>query len=92
MLSIGEFARLGQVSPRMLRHYDHVGLLQPERVDSADGYRLHTDRHVCGRLKPWVSLSRVSERDDRGEQACCLRSTGQLATELDGVKLHALGP
>jgi DNA-binding transcriptional MerR regulator len=39
MLSIGDFARLGQVSPRMLRHYDHLGLLRPERVDPATGYR-----------------------------------------------------
>ena len=35
MLNIGEFARLGQVSPRMLRHYDEIGLLQPEQVDPA---------------------------------------------------------
>src|SRR4051794_30396549 len=39
MLSIGDFARLGNVSPRMLRHYDQVGLLRPERVDPSTGYR-----------------------------------------------------
>jgi DNA-binding transcriptional MerR regulator len=39
MLNIGEFARLGQVSPRMLRHYDAIGLLRPERVDPKTGYR-----------------------------------------------------
>ena len=39
MLNIGEFARLGQVSPRMLRHYDRLGLLAPERVDPDSGYR-----------------------------------------------------
>jgi DNA-binding transcriptional MerR regulator len=39
MLSIGDFARLGQVSPRMLRHYDDLDLLRPERVDPATGYR-----------------------------------------------------
>jgi DNA-binding transcriptional MerR regulator len=39
MLSIGDFARLGQVSPRMLRHYDELGILRPERVDRATGYR-----------------------------------------------------
>jgi DNA-binding transcriptional MerR regulator/effector-binding domain-containing protein len=39
MLTIGEFARLGQVSPRMLRHYDETGLLKPRRVDSETGYR-----------------------------------------------------
>ncbi len=39
MLNIGEFARLGQVSPRMLRHYDRLGLLRPDRVDPDTGYR-----------------------------------------------------
>jgi DNA-binding transcriptional MerR regulator len=37
MLTIGEFARLGQVSPRMLRHYDELGLLTPERRDERSG-------------------------------------------------------
>jgi DNA-binding transcriptional MerR regulator/predicted transcriptional regulator YdeE len=39
MLSIGDFARLGHVSPRMLRHYDELGLLRPGRVDPTTGYR-----------------------------------------------------
>jgi DNA-binding transcriptional MerR regulator/predicted transcriptional regulator YdeE len=39
MLNIGEFARIGQVSPRMLRHYDETGLLRPKEVDPGTGYR-----------------------------------------------------
>jgi DNA-binding transcriptional MerR regulator/predicted transcriptional regulator YdeE len=39
MLTIGEFARLGQVSPRMLRHYDETGILKPRHVDPETGYR-----------------------------------------------------
>jgi DNA-binding transcriptional MerR regulator len=39
MLSIGAFARLGEISPRMLRHYDEIGLLSPERVEAGTGYR-----------------------------------------------------
>jgi DNA-binding transcriptional MerR regulator/predicted transcriptional regulator YdeE len=39
MLSIGDFARLGHVSPRMLRHYEELGLLRPVSVDPATGYR-----------------------------------------------------
>lgn len=39
MLSIGEFAQLGQVSPRTLRHYNDLGLLVPARIDPATGYR-----------------------------------------------------
>ena len=38
-MKIGEFARLGQVSVRMLRHYDALGLLQPVHVDTCSGYR-----------------------------------------------------
>ncbi|MEV0591895.1 MerR family transcriptional regulator [Nonomuraea cavernae] len=39
MFSIGDFARLGLVSVRMLRHYDAIGLLRPAHVDPATGYR-----------------------------------------------------
>jgi DNA-binding transcriptional MerR regulator len=41
VLTIGQFARLGQVSPRMLRHYDDLGLLRPEKVEPSSGYRLY---------------------------------------------------
>src|SRR5690348_9424416 len=45
MLSIGDFARLGRVSLRMLRHYDAIGLLPPAQVDPASGYRFyHADQ------------------------------------------------
>lgn len=36
---ISDFARLGQVSVRMLRHYDALGLLVPHDVDPSSGYR-----------------------------------------------------
>ncbi|PRZ42705.1 DNA-binding transcriptional MerR regulator [Antricoccus suffuscus] len=39
MFNIGEFARMGRVSVRMLRHYDAIGLLRPARVDPFSGYR-----------------------------------------------------
>lgn len=39
MLSIGEFARAGRVSVRMLRHYDGIGLLRPAHVRTGTGYR-----------------------------------------------------
>ncbi|MFC7649196.1 helix-turn-helix domain-containing protein [Streptosporangium lutulentum] len=41
MFSIGEFAQLGRVSVRMLRHYDAIGLLQPAHVDPASGHRFY---------------------------------------------------
>lgn len=55
MLNTGEFARLGQVSPRMLRHYDEIGLLRPERVDPASGYRFYSV-HQLDRLHRVVAL------------------------------------
>lgn len=39
MYTIGEFAALGRVSVRMLRHYDAIGLLAPAQVDERTGYR-----------------------------------------------------
>ena len=42
MFSIGEFARLGSVSVRALRHYDEIGLLRPARVDPETGYRCYS--------------------------------------------------
>ena len=55
MLNIGEFARLGQVSPRMLRHYDELGLLTPDRIDPDSGYRFYSV-HQLGRLHRIVAL------------------------------------
>jgi len=42
MFTIGDFARLGRVSVRMLRHYDAIGLLPPAAVDPFSGYRSYT--------------------------------------------------
>jgi DNA-binding transcriptional MerR regulator len=41
MFNIGDFARHGRVSVRMLRHYDAIGLLRPARVDPYSGYRYY---------------------------------------------------
>ncbi|WP_030442875.1 MerR family transcriptional regulator [Actinoplanes subtropicus] len=42
MFAIGDFAGLGRVSVRMLRHYDAIGLLPPAHVDPHTGYRYYT--------------------------------------------------
>ena len=39
MFRIGEFARLGGVTAKALRHYDTLGLFAPAWVDPATGYR-----------------------------------------------------
>ena len=42
MFKIGDFSRLAQVSVRMLRHYDKLGLLEPSYTDRFTGYRYYT--------------------------------------------------
>lgn len=42
MFKIGDFSRLAQVTTRMLRHYDQLGLLVPSHVDEWTGYRYYT--------------------------------------------------
>lgn len=42
MFKIGDFSQLGQISVRMLRHYDKMGLLKPGQVDKWTGYRYYT--------------------------------------------------
>jgi DNA-binding transcriptional MerR regulator len=59
MFSIGDFARLGRVSVRMLRHYDAIGLLKPAVVDEASGYRFYN----AGQLR---RLNRVIALKDLG--------------------------
>ncbi|MFI6811482.1 MerR family transcriptional regulator [Nonomuraea sp. NPDC050328] len=55
MFSIGDFARLGLVSVRMLRHYDAIGLLRPARVDPVSGYRSYQAAQLA-RLNRIVAL------------------------------------
>ncbi|WP_049560504.1 MerR family transcriptional regulator [Nonomuraea sp. SBT364] len=55
MFSIGDFARLGLVSVRMLRHYDALGLLRPAHVDPATGYRSYQAAQLA-RLNRLVAL------------------------------------
>ncbi len=55
MFTIGEFAALGRVSVRMLRHYDSIGLLRPAAVDPRTGYRRYRAAQL-GRLNRVIAL------------------------------------
>jgi DNA-binding transcriptional MerR regulator len=55
MFTIGDFARHGRVSVRMLRHYDAIGLLQPASVDRVTGYRNY-EAEQLSRLNRIVAL------------------------------------
>ncbi|HET6632408.1 MAG TPA: Cu(I)-responsive transcriptional regulator [Rhodanobacteraceae bacterium] len=43
--NIGEAAGLSQVSAKMIRHYEHIGLI-PEAARTMAGYRLYSDADV----------------------------------------------
>lgn len=46
MYSISQFSKLTRLSPRMLRHYDKIGLLKPQTIDSMNNYRYYSDSQV----------------------------------------------
>lgn len=50
MLTIGDFSRLSRVTPRMLRHYDALGLLRPEAVGE-NGYRYYRQEQLSDLVK-----------------------------------------
>ena len=66
MLTIGDFSRLSRVTPRMLRHYDALGLLRPETIGE-NGYRYYRQEQlsVLARIQ-WLkgygfSLNEIGE-------------------------------
>src|SRR3954462_12007789 len=71
VFSIGDFARHGQVSVRMLRHYDKLGLLAPASVDPVTGYRSY-DAAQLG------TLNRIVALNDLG---LTLRQVGQILAD-----------
>lgn len=78
---ISDFARLGQVSVRMLRHYDTIGLLVPDHIEPASGYR-HYSAEQLHRLNRIVALK------DLGfglEQVSRLLQDDLAAGELRGM-------
>lgn len=50
MLTIGDFSRLSHVTPRMLRHYDAMGLLRPQAVGE-NGYRYYRQEQLAELVK-----------------------------------------
>ncbi len=46
MFRIGEFSKIAQVSGRLLRYYDEIGLLSPESIDPETSYRYYNARQL----------------------------------------------
>jgi DNA-binding transcriptional MerR regulator len=81
MFSIGEFARHGRVSVRMLRHYDAIGLIRPACVDPDTGYRFYQASQLD-------ELNRVIALKDLGftlQQVQAVLEEKVTAAELRGM-------
>lgn len=55
MLSIGEFSKICQVTPKALRYYADVGLLKPEVINPESGYRYYS----INQLKRMLLINRL---------------------------------
>jgi DNA-binding transcriptional MerR regulator len=81
MFTIGEFARHGRVSVRMLRHYDAIGLIRPACVDPDTGYRFYQASQLD-------ELNRVIALKDLGftlQQVRAILEEKVTAAELRGM-------
>lgn len=72
MFRIGQFAAIGGVTTKALRHYDAIGLFAPAWVDPATGYRFYTAtqlpelRRIVALRDLGVPLAEVSALADGG--------------------------
>jgi DNA-binding transcriptional MerR regulator/effector-binding domain-containing protein len=83
MYKIGEFARLAQISIRVLRHYDEIGLLVPACVDRSTGYRYYA-------VDQLQRLHRILALKDLGlslDQILYLLDEALTADEIRGMLL-----
>ncbi len=81
MLKIGDFSRLSQISIKALRHYDDLGLIQPEHTDKFTGYRYYT-------LKQLPRAHRIMALKEMGmslEQIGIMLNTEMSLEELRGM-------
>jgi DNA-binding transcriptional MerR regulator len=96
VLTIGEFARLTHLSVRTLRRYHDAGLLEPDRVDQATGYRYYSGEQiptaqVIHRLReldvPLADVARILGTPDPGVRGALVADhLRRLEAELDRTR------
>ncbi|MEG3616060.1 MerR family transcriptional regulator [Isoptericola haloaureus] len=89
MLSIGAFAQIGQVTHRMLRHWDATGLLVPAHVDELTGYRSY-DPSQLARLHRIVALRELGFGIDDVAAALADGVADERLTELLETRREAV--
>lgn len=99
MLSIGEFSKICGVSTKTLRYYGEIGLINPDEINSENGYRYYSIKQLkkmllINRLKSYqFSLDEIRailewEGEKSEEELSALLHRKQREIQL---QLHALG-
>lgn len=81
MFRIGDFSKISQISGRMLRHYDKIGLFKPNFTDPETGYRYYTAEQL-------PELNRILALKDLGlslEQVARMMHDNISADEIQGM-------
>ena len=83
MFTVGEFSKLAQVSKRLLRYYDEIGLFKPVQIDAESGYRYYSAEQM-------PELNRILALKDLGltlEQIRRMMSDQVSTEEIQGMLL-----
>ncbi len=83
MFTVGDFARLAQVSKRLLRYYDEIDLFKPCYTDSGSGYRFYS-------VEQMAELNRILALKDLGlslDQIRGVLSDNVTTEQLEGMLL-----
>ncbi|MHB8063445.1 MAG: MerR family transcriptional regulator, partial [Ruminiclostridium sp.] len=82
LLSIGQLAKICNVSHKTLRYYDTLDLLKPAMVNSQNGYRFYSEWHI-------VRIMTIKQLQDIGvsltEIKCFLQKDGS-ANVIDSLQ------
>lgn len=81
MLTIGEFSQLSRVSPRMLRHYDAIGLLHPAHIGRDNGYRYYDEAQLS-------DVVRIRQLSQFGFPLSEIGALLELSQEELALRLH----
>lgn len=98
MLSIGEFSRICEVTPKTLRYYEEIGLLYPEEISLENGYRYYSIKQLekmllINRLKSYkLSLEEIKSitaatgiSSEEEIFSALLRQRGMLLSQIDKI-------
>jgi DNA-binding transcriptional MerR regulator len=81
LFRIGEFSQIARVSGRLLRYYDSIGLLRPQRIDPETGYRYYS----AGQLQQLNRILALKELGLSLDQIARMLDERVSVTEIRGM-------